>query len=103
MIYGIKLVTGEELISNAARLGDGRLQLTDPMQLRMVPPQIAGAGPSMGFVPFPAFGSEKPGTQILIEPLHTVYVYTPDEQIRQEYERAISGNGNSSTQQIITG
>ena len=57
-IKGFKLVTGEEVISESTISGDGRALLKNPMQLRVVPPKINGAPPSMGFVPFPAFADQ---------------------------------------------
>lgn len=99
-IQGIKLVTGEEIIADIENSGDNRFKLTNPVQLRMVPPQIAGGAPSMGFVPFPAFGeNDKP---ILIEPLHAVYTYTPVSDIIDNYKQLNSGIVTPS-KQIITG
>ena len=55
----------------------------------------------MGFQPFPTFASMKQPSQLLLEPLHIVYTYVPDEELVQEYERMY--NEGSSSQQIITG
>ena len=100
-IRGIKLVTGEEVISEVIIQPDGRFLLKNPVQLRMVPPQIAGSQPSMGFVPFPAFGSQ--GENIFVEPLHIVYNYTPDEQIVSNYNQMFGAGIITTSKQIITG
>lgn len=100
-IKGIKLVTGEEVISEFSNLPDGRFVLKNPVQLRVVPPQIAGGQPSMGFVPFPAFGQQS--EQILVEPLHIVYTYTPDEQIVANYSQMFGSGIITPSKQIITG
>lgn len=100
-IKGIKLVTGEEVISKVANLPDGRLALENPVQLRVVPPQIAGSQPSMGFVPFPAFGVQN--EKIFVEPLHIVYTYTPDEQIVANYNQMFGSGIITPSKQIITG
>jgi hypothetical protein len=100
-VKGIKLVTGEEVISEVVISQDGRFILKNPVQLRVVPPQIAGAQPSMGFVPFPNFGT--PTENMLIEPLHIVYTYTPDEQIVANYNQMFGSGIITPSKQIITG
>jgi hypothetical protein len=100
-VKGIKLVTGEEVISEVANMPDGRLVLKNPVQLRVVPPQLAGAQPSMGFVPFPSFGTQ--GEKVLVEPLHIVYTYTPDEQIVANYNQMFGSGIITPSKQIITG
>ncbi len=102
-IVGIKLVSGEDIISEVSNTPDGRLKLMDPVQLRLVPPQFAGAQPSMGFVPFPTYGEQKSGKTLVVEPLHVVYTYTPDEQIVTQYNSMFgSGIITPPIKQIIT-
>lgn len=98
-IKGMKLVTGEDVIADIENSGDNRYKLTNAVQLRMVPPQIAGSQPSMGFVPFPPFGNNK---QVVIEPLHVAYMYDPIEDIVENYKQAFGGILTPS-KQIITG
>lgn len=100
-IRGIKLVTGEEIIADIENSGDNRYKLTNPVQLRMVPPQVAGGSPSMGFMPFPPFGKEN--ESVVIEPLHVVYLYEPVEDIVSNYKSFFSGIITPSSKQIITG
>lgn len=88
-IKGVKLVTGEEIVADVENSGDNRFKLTNAVQLRMVPPQVAGGQPSMGFMPFPAFGEQK--STLLIEPLHVVYIYDPVEDIVTNYKQAFGG------------
>ena len=57
-IKGMKLVTGEDVIADVENSGDNRFKLKNAVQLRMVPPQIAGSQPSMGFIPFPPFAGD---------------------------------------------
>lgn len=99
-IKGIKLVTGEEVVAEVENSGDNRLKLTNAVQLRMVPPQVAGGSPSMGFVPFPPFAEQK--ESILIEPLHVAYIYTPVEDIISNYKQTFGGI-ITPPKQIITG
>jgi hypothetical protein len=99
-IKGFKLVTGEEVISNTTIGVDGRALLINPMQLRVVPPKINGAPPSMGFVPFPAFADQSKDVAIIIEPLHIAYTYDPDQNIIDNYNAMMSGG---SSNQLITG
>ena len=99
-IKGFKLVTGEEIISETTVTQDGRAMLKNPMQLRVVPPKINGAPPSMGFVPFPAFADQSKDISIIIEPLHIAYTYDPDQNIIENYNTMMSGG---SSNQLITG
>lgn len=99
-IKGFKLVTGEEVISDSTISNDGRAVLKNPMQLRVVPPKINGAPPSMGFVPFPAFADQSKEVVIVIEPLHIAYTYDPDSNIIENYNAMMSGG---SSNQLITG
>jgi hypothetical protein len=101
-IQGIKLVTGEEIIADVSVLR-GQLELKNPVQLRMVPPKVAGASPQMGFVPFPAFSQQKQDETILIEPIHVVYHYTPAKDISDNYNQMFGSGIITPHSQIITG
>ena len=100
-ILGIKLVTGEEVIAVVIRLPDGRLSLKNAVQLRMSPPQIAGGQPGLGFTSFPTFSIEN--QSIMIEPIHVVYSYSPDESITHNYNRMFGSGIITPSKQIITG
>lgn len=97
----IKLVTGEEIIGMTSVSPEGRLSVSKAVTLRMFPSQIAGGQPSMGFQPFPTFSSMQQPSTLMLEPLHVVYSYVPDEELVQEYQRMY--NEGTSSQQIITG
>lgn len=99
-IKGIKLVTGEDVIADVENSGDNRYKLNNPVSLRVVPPQIAGGPPSMGFMPFPAFGDST--ESMIVEPLHVVYTYTPVSDIIDNYKQLQTGIVTPS-KQIITG
>lgn len=101
-IIGLKLVTGEEIISNLEYTEDGRFKLINALQLRVMPPQMKGNEPSMGFVPFPALAKMNENNNIVvIEPIHVVYSYTPDDNIVDNYRAVFSGIVTPS-KQIIT-
>jgi len=102
-IQGIKLVTGEEIIADVTVTSQGQLGLKNPVQLRMVPPKVAGASPQMGFVPFPAFSQQKQDEVILIEPLHVVYHYNPAQDISDNYNQMFGSGIITPPTQIITG
>ena len=102
-IQGIKLVTGEEVIADVSLSNEGQLQLKNPVQLRMVPPKVAGAQPQMGFVPFPTFSQQKQDEVIFIEPLHVVYNYTPATDISDNYNQMFGSGIITPPTQIITG
>jgi len=100
-VIGIKLVTGEEIIGQVAQTQAGQLKVSLPVHIKLLPPQIQGGPPSLGFAPWPEYAVE--GSPILLEPLHIVYTYTPDESIVSEYNAMQTGEETPSTPQIITG
>lgn len=102
-INGIKLVTGEEIIADVSATQEGRLKLTNPVKMQMVPPQIAGGQPSMGFAPFPSFGVQKKDSFTLVEPLHVVYMYELDEELMNHYNQVFGSGIVTPSKQIITG
>lgn len=99
-IMGVKLVTGQEVFGEFQITPEGRVKLTNPVALRMVPSQLQGGQPSMAIVPFPEMADPSSGP-LLIEPLHIVYTFVPFEDFVAEY-KAI-GQGGSGDKQIITG
>ena len=101
-VKATKLVTGEEIIGKTEDTSDGRIKVTQAVTLRMFPSQIQGGDPSMGFQPFPALSNPEKPVSLLLEPIHVVYSYVPDEPLVDEYNRMFSG-GMTSSSQIITG
>jgi hypothetical protein len=97
-ILGIKLVTGEEIIATVKPTSSGQLQVSKTVQIKLMPPQIQGGPPSLGFAPWPEFAEE--GSTLLLEPLHIVYTYPLDKGILSEYNAM---NNGSTTNSIITG
>ena len=103
-VKGVKLVTGEEIISSFTILPEGRFLLKNPVQIRIVPPQFSGGQPSVGFVPFPSFAEQSKNHTVVVEPLHVVYTYDPAEEIVQNYNQAFgSGILTPPTKKLITG
>ncbi len=101
-IKGIKLVTGEEVIADLSMLPDNRIQLKNPVQIRVVPPQVRGGEPSMGFVPFPTFSGQKNNNTVLVEPLHVVYTYEPAEEISHNYNQTFGSGIITPSKRLIT-
>lgn len=99
-ILGIKLVTGEEIYGKTEITTEGRIKVSDPVILRMIPSQLQGGQPSMAFVPFPQMMDEN-RRQIFIEPLHIVYQFVPYAELISEYTQLVEGK--QGTAQIITG
>lgn len=99
-IIGIKLVTGEEIIATTKVATTGQLQVSKMVQIKLMPPQIQGGPPSLGFAPWPEYAEE--GSTLLLEPLHIVYTYPVDKSILSEYNAMLSQETTTSPQ-IITG
>ena len=102
-IKAIKLVTGEDVIGEASFTAQGQLMVKNPVKLRMVPPQLQGGEPSLGFAPFPRFGLQKSDTVIMFEMLHVAYMYDPVEEISQNYNQIFGSGIITPTKQIIAG
>ena len=98
-ILGIKLVTGEEIIATVKPTAQGQLQVTRMVHIKLLPAQIQGGPPSLGFAPWPEYAEE--GSTLLLEPLHIVYTYPVDKGILQEYNAMLGQE--TSTKSIITG
>ena len=102
-ILGLKLVTGEDLLAKVGQTSDNQWILSNPVQLRMVPSQIAGSQPSIGFVPFPSLAQQKVDAVTIIDGAHVVYSYIPDEQITSQYNSIFGSGIVTASKQIITG
>lgn len=100
-ILGIKLVTGEEIIATTTPTSTGQLKVTKTVHIKLMPPQIQGGPPSLGFAPWPEYAEE--GSTLLLEPLHIVYTYPVDKGILSEYNAMFASATTKSTSQIITG
>ena len=103
-ILGMKLATGEDIIADVTNSGDNRFKLTRPVQIRQMPSHVPGAPPSLGFSPFPEYASDNSNV-VIVEPLHVVYNYAPDENLVANYEKMLSDDTTQTTAgpQIITG
>jgi|LakMenEpi03Aug12_release.lakeMendotaPanAssembly.Ray.scaffolds.fasta_scaffold2996801_1 hypothetical protein len=101
-IKGIKLVTGEEVIADVSGTPDNRIQLKNPVQIRVMPPKMAGSQPSVGFVPFPTFSDQTMNSTVLVEPLHVVYTYEPAEEITFNYNQTFGSGIITPSKRLIT-
>ena len=102
-IRGIKLVTGEEIICDLEITVDQMFKLKNPVQIRIIPPQMPGAQPSMGFVPFPAFAEQRKDSEVVVDVMHVVYTYEPAEEIAQNYNQTFGSGIITPTKKLITG
>ena len=100
-VLGIKLVTGEEIIATTQITKSGQLQVSRTVHIKLMPPQIQGGPPSLGFAPWPEYAVE--GSTLLLEPLHIVYTYPVDRGILNEYNQMFLEGEKASSPQIITG
>jgi len=100
-VRGIKLVTGEDILAKVSQTSYHWI-LSNPVQLRMVPSQIAGSQPSIGFVPFPSLAKQKVDSTTIIDNGHVVYSYEPDEQITSQYDSIFGSGIVTASKQIIT-
>lgn len=102
-ILGLKLVTGEDIVAKVGQTSGNQYILSNPVLLRMMPSQIDGAPPQVGFVPFPMLAQQKKDSVTIIDDLHVVYTYVPDEQIVTQYDSIFGSGIITAKNQIITG
>jgi hypothetical protein len=85
-IYGLKLISGEEVFATVQQDSSGRYILTNSVSIRMMPSRIQGSEPQMAFVPFPSFSDPEKKLAVAIDPVHVVYLYTPADDIVENYK-----------------
>lgn len=96
----VKLMTGETVLGKISASAEGRVQIAEPVTIRLFPSQIAGGQPTLGFAPWPDFADDKTDT-FFVEPLHIAYSYVPNDELIGEYTKMVSQV--KSTTGIITG
>lgn len=89
-IFGLKLITGEEVFANVQKDNTGRFILTNCVSIRMMPSRIQGSEPQMAFVPFPPFSDPEKQQPIAVDPVHIVYFYKPADDIVENYKTMFS-------------
>jgi hypothetical protein len=100
----LKLVTNETVLADVGVNASGQFILSEPVSIRMFPTQIAGGQPQLGFAPWPDFADMDNTVQVIVEPLHVAYHYTPNKDMADEYQKLLKDLESGTSQSgIITG
>ena len=86
-IFGIKLVTGEDIIAKVVSGTNNKTTLANPAMLGMVPDSMGR--PTPGLADMLPFADKK---QIVLSDFHILYMYTPVQPMLNAYNERF-GNG----------
>jgi hypothetical protein len=101
-ILAMKLITGEEVLSEIESQSETEFVLVNPVGIAVV--RGKDGQPNVGFAPFPIHGEQKTGSTIALAKKHIVYYYTPAEDFITNYKQIFgSGIVVPPQKQIITG
>jgi len=98
----LKLVTGEEVLSEIESQSETEYVLSNPVGIAVV--RGKDGQPSVGLAPFPLHAEQKKDASIAISKRSVVYSYVPAQDFINNYNQIFgSGIVVPPTQQIITG
>ena len=98
----LKLVTGEEVLSEIESQSETEYVLSNPVGIAVV--RGKDGQPSVGLAPFPLHAEQKPDATIAIPKRSVVYSYVPAQDFVNNYNQIFgSGIVVPPTKQIITG
>jgi hypothetical protein len=89
-ILAMKLITGEDVLSEIESQSETEFVLVNPVGIAVV--RGKDGQPSIGFSPFPLHGEQKSNVTIAIAKKNVVYSYTPAEDFITNYNQ-IFGSG----------
>jgi hypothetical protein len=97
----LKLVTGEEVLSEIESQSETEYVLSNPVGIAVV--RGKDGQPSVGLAPFPLHAEQKTGTTIAIPKKSVVYSYVPAEDFINNYNQIFGSGIVLPNKQIITG
>jgi hypothetical protein len=101
-IQVLKLITGEEVLSEIETQSETEYVLCNPVGIAVV--RGRDGQPSVGLSPFPLHSEEKKNKTIAINKRNVVYSYVPAEDFINNYKQVFGvGIVLPAQQQIITG
>jgi hypothetical protein len=97
----LKLVTGEEVLSEIESQDESCYVLVNPVGIAVV--RGKDGQPSVGLAPFPLHAEQKTGATIAISKKNVVYSYVPAEDFIKNYNQIFGTGIILPSQQLITG
>ena len=96
----LKLVTGEEVLSEITNSDSNFYYIKNPVGIAVVRGQN---GPNIGFTPFPLHAEPKSGSEYTILKDHVVLEYEAAEEYTAQYDNLFGSGIVLPKKQIITG
>jgi hypothetical protein len=101
-IKGLKLITGEDIVSELESESETEYVLVNPVGITVL--RGKDGQPNVGFSPFPIHAEQVSGATLVISKKNVVYSYTPAEEFSKHYDQLFgAGLIVPPTQKIITG
>ena len=100
-IQVLKLITGEEVLSEIETQSETEYVLCNPVGIAVV--RGRDGQPSVGLAPFPLHSEEKKNKTIAINKRNVVYSYVPAEDFINNYKQVFGVGIVLPNKQLITG
>jgi hypothetical protein len=84
-IKGLKLITGEDIVSEIESESETEIVLLNPVGITVL--RGKDGQPNVGFSPFPIHAVQASGTTLVITKRNVVYSYEPAEEFTKHYEQ----------------
>jgi hypothetical protein len=97
----LKLVNGEEVLSEIESESETEYVLSNPVSIAVV--RGSNGQPSVGLAPFPLHAEQKTGATLAIKKKSVVYSYAPAEDFVNNYNQIFGSGIVLPNKQLITG
>ena len=95
----VKLVTGEEVLTDLVEAGD-KLTLRNATRIVVMPNKMDPQQPNVGLAPWAQFSDDK---DISIDRSHVIAIMEPIKEFKTQYQAAFSGLSIPQSKLIIPG
>jgi len=99
----IKLVSGEEVLSEIEITSETEYVLLNPVTINLMRDPTNPKNVQVGFAPFPIHAPQKPGNRVVIARKHVVYEYEASEDFLENYGKIFGSGIITPPKQLILG
>lgn len=96
----IRLINGEELISEVISDGESSITIKNPVRVVVVPTKTDPKMPTVGFAPWVDFSDDK---QFTLDKRHIIVIMTPVQEFINQYNGMFGGIVAPSSKLIVPG
>lgn len=94
----VRLITGEELLSEVVFRGPQTVKVKRPVRIMVMPSKDNPREPSVALAPFGEFAAEK---EFEFDMSHVLLVYDPVVEFKNQYQKMFGGILTPPTQKLI--